>query len=181
MAATAAGTNGDMAEVAGGDAPADVALPVVEASDQPSLVPGQPEQDGNGDLRVPLRLQLNGHEQTYILTLSLQRRLIERGFSLKDATAYNLQFESGRPVFIDLGSIERPARQDLWPALGQFGPMFTFPLMLKVHHGHDLRTIFLSNLAGVGLETAAQALGRTGEAKTLLNRARAAGSTEPWN
>ena len=79
-----AGTNGDMAEFAGADAeaeaeedagshtPAEVAMPLVEASDQPALVPGPPEQDVNGDLRVPLRLQLNGHEHTYILTLSLQ-------------------------------------------------------------------------------------------------------------
>ncbi len=97
-----------------------------------------------------------------IKTLSLQERLIERGFSLKDATAYNLQFERGRPVFIDLGSIERPARLDLWPALGQFGPMFTFPLMLKVSRGRDLRTMFLANLGGIDLEQAAQALGRSG-------------------
>jgi signal recognition particle receptor subunit beta len=75
-----AGTNGDMAELAGDDAsedagshtPAEVAMPLAEASDQPALVPGPPEQDVNGDLRVPLRLQLNGHEHTYILTLSLQ-------------------------------------------------------------------------------------------------------------
>jgi SAM-dependent methyltransferase len=97
-----------------------------------------------------------------IATLSLQRRLLPAGFSLKDATAYNLLFDRGRPVFIDLGSIERPARLDLWPALGQFGPMFTFPLLLAVHHGHDLRTIFLSHLGGVGLESAAKLLGRSG-------------------
>ena len=50
----------------------EVAVPVVQATDHPALLPGQPEQDGNGDLRVPLRLQLDGHEHTYILTLSLQ-------------------------------------------------------------------------------------------------------------
>lgn len=97
-----------------------------------------------------------------ILTLSLQKQLIEQGFSLKDATAYNVQFEQGRPMFIDLGSIERPARLDLWPALGQFGPMFTFPLMLKTHRGRDLRTMFLANLGGIDLEQAAHALGRSG-------------------
>jgi hypothetical protein len=65
------GTNGD-APVAEEQAPVAEMLPMVEASDHPTLVPGVAEQDDNGDLRVPLRLQLNGHEHTYILTLSLE-------------------------------------------------------------------------------------------------------------
>jgi SAM-dependent methyltransferase len=40
--------------------------------------------------------------------------------------------------------------------------MFTFPLMLKVLHGHDLRAIFLAHLGGIGLEETARALGRGG-------------------
>src|SRR5262245_9991844 len=63
-------------------------------------------------------------------TLDLQLRLLETGHALKDATAYNIQFARGRPVFIDLSSIERPARLDIWVALGQFQQMFTYPLML---------------------------------------------------
>jgi signal recognition particle receptor subunit beta len=73
-AATMAGrVNLDPTEVTpAGDAIAEMAVPVMEATDHPALVPGQPEQDGNGDLRVPLRLQLNGDEHTFILTLSVQ-------------------------------------------------------------------------------------------------------------
>src|SRR4029077_14233199 len=65
-----------------------------------------------------------------IHTIDLQLRLLQSGHSLKDATAYNVQFRNGRPVFIDLSSIERPARLDIWIALGQFHQMFTFPLLL---------------------------------------------------
>ena len=49
-----------------------------------------------------------------LLTLDVQLRLIEQGCALKDGTAYNVQFDAGRPVFIDLASFERPPRLDAW-------------------------------------------------------------------
>lgn len=82
------------------------------------------------------------------LTLRLQGELLKLGLALKDATAYNIQFVRGRPVFIDLTSIEKPARLDLWFALGQFNRMFLYPLLLVKHAGWDLRSYFLSNLDG---------------------------------
>jgi SAM-dependent methyltransferase len=78
-----------------------------------------------------------------LLTLDLQLRLIEQGCALKDGTAYNVQFDAGRPVFIDLASFERATRLDAWFALGQFHRMFTFPLLLLRHRGWDLRSYFL--------------------------------------
>ena len=82
------------------------------------------------------------------LTLRLQSELLDLGLSLKDATAYNIQFVDGRPVFIDLSSIERPARLDMWFALGQFNRMFLYPLLLVKHAGWDLRSYFLPSLDG---------------------------------
>ena len=100
-----------------------------------------------------------------VLTLDLQERLIEHGLSLKDATAFNVQFQGAQPVFIDVTSIEKPARRDIWPALGQFGSMFTFPLMLAVHEGWDLRSYFLANPSGLPVERVARILGRTGRSR----------------
>ncbi len=94
-----------------------------------------------------------------ILTLDLQLRLLARGLSLKDATAYNIQFQQGKPVFIDLTSIERPARLDIWKALGQFNQMFTFPLLLNRDQGWDLRSYFLGSLGGRTLEQVAKGFG----------------------
>jgi len=99
------------------------------------------------------------------LTLDLQLRLLETGHSLKDATAYNVQFVRTRPLFIDLASIERPPRLDIWVALGQFQQMFTYPLLLVRHRGWDLRSYFLSSLGG---RTAAQ----VGASFTGLSRLR---------
>lgn len=82
------------------------------------------------------------------LTLRLQQKLLKLGLSLKDATAYNIQFVRGKPIFIDLTSIEKPKRLDLWFALGQFNRMFLYPLLLAKYAGWDLRSYFLANLDG---------------------------------
>ena len=82
------------------------------------------------------------------LTLRLQAELLTIGLSLKDATAYNIQFIKGIPIFIDLTSIEVPARLDVWFALGQFNRMFLYPLLLVKQAGWDLRSYFLANLDG---------------------------------
>ena len=97
-----------------------------------------------------------------LATLALQRRLLAAGYSLKDASAYNVQFVAGRPVFIDLGSIERPRRLDVWFALGQFSQMFTFPLLLCRRAGWDLRAYFLAHLEGLDVRRVARVFGRRG-------------------
>lgn len=94
-----------------------------------------------------------------IHTLDLQIELLAAGCSLKDATAYNVQFVHGRPVFIDVSSIERPTRLDVWFALGQFYQMFLFPLFLCVDCGWDLRSYFLASLQGRQIEEVARSFG----------------------
>jgi hypothetical protein len=44
-----------------------------------------------------------------LLTLDLQARALARGFVLRDASAYNVQFRQGRPLFIDTLSFETPS------------------------------------------------------------------------
>src|SRR5262249_16453451 len=97
-----------------------------------------------------------------LLTLELQRELLAAGLSLKDATAYNVQFRGSHPVFLDLASVERPARLDVWFALGQFAQMFTFPLLLFRHYGWDFRSYFLGSIGGRDVSQVARSLGRLG-------------------
>jgi len=94
-----------------------------------------------------------------LLTLQLQERLLAHGFALKDATAYNVQFINSRPVFIDIPSIERPVRPDVWHALGQFNRMFTQPLLLHRRRGNSLRGYFLASLDGAPPEEVTRAFG----------------------
>lgn len=94
-----------------------------------------------------------------IHTLRVQKELLSVGLSLKDATPYNIQFVQGKPVFIDITSIERPARLDIWFALGQFLRLFYYPLLLACRRGGDFRSYYLGSINGQSLEQVAAALG----------------------
>ena len=94
-----------------------------------------------------------------VATIDLQLRLLGAGCSLKDGTAFNIQFVRGRPKFIDLTSLERPQRLDFWFALGQFNQMFLFPLLLCRYGGWDVRSYFQANLGGRDVEQVAGGFG----------------------
>lgn len=67
------------------------------------------------------------------LTLEIQAEALERGLTLKDASAYNVQFNGARPVFIDLLSFEKRAPDSPWSGYRQFCMQFLAPLALAVH------------------------------------------------
>jgi SAM-dependent methyltransferase len=97
-----------------------------------------------------------------ILHLDLQLRLIAKGFSLKDATAFNVAFVGARPVFMDIPSIEVPRQSNVWIAYGQFCRMFLYPLLLQRARGMDLRQCFLGNLDGPSVAATRRLLGLRG-------------------
>ena len=53
-------------------------------------------------------------------TLDLQTILLQKHFSLKDATPYNIQYHHEQPLFIDLCSIENASQNGIWIAYNQF-------------------------------------------------------------
>ena len=106
------------------------------------------EHDRIAHITYPYEWSLSMVADAGIHTLDLQIALLEAGCSLKDATAYNVQFVNGAPRFIDLPSFERGMRLDVWYALGQFQRMFVYPLLLGRYQGWDPRSYFLANLDG---------------------------------
>lgn len=94
-----------------------------------------------------------------LLTLELQERLLAKELSLKDATAFNILFRGTRPVFIDVPSIERPKRRDVWIAYNQFCKMFLYPLWLCLYRKLNLRSTFAASLEGVDADQTFAALG----------------------
>jgi SAM-dependent methyltransferase len=96
------------------------------------------------------------------LHLDLQLRLIKHGYSLKDASAFNVSFNGPRPVFMDIPSIEIPRRRDVWVAYGQFCRMFIFPLLLHHQRGVDFRQCFQTDLNGPSVALTRRILGWSG-------------------
>ncbi|MDD3861271.1 MAG: SAM-dependent methyltransferase, partial [Candidatus Gracilibacteria bacterium] len=65
-----------------------------------------------------------------LATLEIQKTALEHDMSLKDATAYNIQFKEGRPILIDTLSFEKYEEGRPWVAYKQFCQHFLAPLVL---------------------------------------------------
>jgi ribosomal protein L11 methylase PrmA len=87
-----------------------------------------------------------------LLTLEVQKRALQRGFVLRDASAYNVQFRDGRPVFIDTLSFERRAEGQPWRAYKQFCEHFLVPLALMSHTDVRCQQLLRAHLDGIPLD-----------------------------
>jgi ribosomal protein L11 methylase PrmA len=93
-----------------------------------------------------------------LLTLRLQKTAMRFGMSLKDATAYNVQFEEGRPVWIDTLSFEPLRVGAPWVAYKQFCEFFVAPLALMSCTDVRLHQLLRVFLDGVPVDTASRLL-----------------------
>jgi len=93
-----------------------------------------------------------------LLTLTIQRRAIGRGMALKDASAFNVQFLGGRPVFIDTLSFEAYREGEPWVAYRQFCRHFLAPLALMSRVDVRLADLFRPGLDGIPLDLAGKLL-----------------------
>jgi ribosomal protein L11 methylase PrmA len=93
-----------------------------------------------------------------LLTLDLQERALKKNFSLKDATAYNVQFDNGHPIFIDTLSFDRYEEGKPWVAYGQFCRHFLAPLALMAHVDINLNKLLRTHIDGIPLTLAAKLL-----------------------
>ena len=79
-----------------------------------------------------------------LLTLDIQKRAIEANMTLKDASAFNVQFRYGKPIFIDTLSFEKYKEGSPWVGYRQFCQHFLAPLALMSYK--DLRLNQLSRI-----------------------------------
>lgn len=95
-----------------------------------------------------------------LLTLAVQSRALERGFVLRDASAYNVQFVDGRPVFMDTLSFERYRDGEPWIAYKQFCQHFLVPLMLMARRDIRFGLLLREYLDGIPLDFGSEMLPR---------------------
>ena len=93
-----------------------------------------------------------------LLALRIERLALEHGMTLKDATAYNVQFRRGRPVWIDTLSFETLREGQPWVAYRQFCQHFLAPLALVSYRDARLQQLLRVHLDGVPLELASALL-----------------------
>jgi hypothetical protein len=93
-----------------------------------------------------------------LATLKLQEIALEHGMSLRDASAYNIQFSDGRPVLIDSLSFELRRSETPWVAYRQFCQHFLAPLALMSYRDARLGQLSRVHLDGVPLDLAHELL-----------------------
>jgi hypothetical protein len=135
-----------------------------------------------------------------LLTLRAQAVALERGFTLRDASAYNVQFVDGAPMLIDSLSFEPEEPGRPWVAYRQFCQHFLAPLALAAHRDPRLILLLREHLDGVPIDLAARLLPfrtrldmglashvhlaaraatRSGGAETVAETARGGGAPRP--
>lgn len=93
-----------------------------------------------------------------LTTLRIQTLALEHGMSLKDASAYNIQFHAGAPLLIDTLSFEAYEEGRPWIAYRQFCQHFLAPLSLISFTDHRLSALFRVFIDGVPLDLASRLL-----------------------
>ena len=93
-----------------------------------------------------------------LATLSIQRRALKAGMSLKDASAYNIQFVHGKPTLIDTLSFETYKEGRPWVAYRQFCQHFLAPLALMALKDVRLNQLLRVYIDGVPLDLASELL-----------------------
>lgn len=87
-----------------------------------------------------------------LLTLDIQLLAIEHGLTLKDASAYNVQFLNGSPIFIDTSSFKEIEKFTPWGAYGQFCRHFLAPLSLMAFTDVNLNKLSVNYIDGIPLD-----------------------------
>jgi hypothetical protein len=100
-----------------------------------------------------------------LTTLRIQKEALNHGMSLKDASAYNIQFRAGRPILIDTLSFESYEIGTPWKAYRQFCQHFLAPLALMSHTDIRLGGLLRLHIDGIPLDLA----GRLLPLRTRLN------------
>src|SRR4051794_38050439 len=144
-----------------------------ELVEQGRLIPlgeAPPELAATPDARIvlrpePLEFISYPYEWTFgelqdaaLLTLDIQLEALDAGWTLRDASAYNVQFRHGKPILIDLLSLEPHVDGAPWVAYRQFCEQFLAPLALMARRDIRLSHLLRADLDGVPLDLATHLL-----------------------
>jgi len=89
-----------------------------------------------------------------LLTLDIELEALAAGWTLKDATAYNVQFRGGTPILIDSLSFEPHEDGTPWVAYRQFCEQFLAPLAVMSRRDIRLAALLRADPDGIPLDLA---------------------------
>ena len=111
-------------------------------------------------ISYPYEWSFNQLKDAALTTLIVHREAVHHGMSLKDASAYNIQFLKGKPIFIDTLSFDVYEEGQPWVAYKQFCQHFLAPLALISHCDFRITQLLKSNIDGIPLDLTGKLLPR---------------------
>jgi hypothetical protein len=109
-------------------------------------------------ISYPYEWSFSQMKDAALLTLAIQKQALEAGLSLKDASAYNIQFHHGHPLLIDTLSFEIYKEGQPWVAYRQFCQHFLAPLALMALTDIRLSQLMRVYIDGIPLDLASKLL-----------------------
>ncbi|HLC03332.1 MAG TPA: hypothetical protein VJK02_09870 [Anaerolineales bacterium] len=127
-------------------------------SPEPSLVYKILRPEAISTISYPYEWCFSQLKDAARLTLRIQKRAMKMGMSLKDCSAYNIQFQEGRPILIDTLSFESFDEGAPWVAYRQFCQHFLAPLALMAYADVRLSQLLKVFIDGLPLDLASRLL-----------------------
>lgn len=103
-----------------------------------------------------------------LTTLKIQQISLRYGMTLKDASAYNIQFFGGKPILIDTLSFEKLDPEKPWIAYKQFCQHFLSPLSLMNYKDIRLSQLLKIYIDGIPLDLTSKLLPKSTWANFFL-------------
>lgn len=131
-----------------------------QAAPQPDIAYKVIRPEKIGFISYPYEWSFSQLKDAALLTLKIQVLALKHGMSLKDSSAYNIQFHphTGRPILIDSLSFERYKEGLPWTAYRQYCQHFLAPLALMTHTDVRLSQLLRVYIDGIPLDLAANTL-----------------------
>lgn len=105
-----------------------------------------------------------------LVTFKIEKTAMDFEMTLKDSSAYNIQFKNGKPILIDTLSFKKYTKGETWIAYRQACQHFIAPLALMSYRDVRLNQLFRIYLDGIPLDLASALLpSSTGFKASLLS------------
>jgi hypothetical protein len=105
-------------------------------------------------IAYPYEWSFSQFQDAATTTLKIAKTALDFGMILKDASAYNVQFLRGAPIFIDTLSFEKYTEGSPWVAYRQFCQHFLAPMALIAYRDVRLQQLLRVHIDGIPLELA---------------------------
>jgi len=109
-------------------------------------------------ISYPYEWTFSALKSAALLHLDIHLMALAQGMTLSDASAYNIQFQGAKPIFIDHLSFRPYKNGEIWAGHRQFCEQFLNPLLLQAYLGVPYNAWYRGTQEGIGVKELARLL-----------------------